>query len=47
MGRSIGSGPATYVSQKRNVQGLVLISPFISLRKVVSDFVGKYMSMAI
>lgn len=36
MGRSIGSGPATYVASKYKVGSLVLISAFTSLRAVVS-----------
>jgi len=36
MGRSIGSGPATFVASKYKVGSLVLISAFTSLRAVIS-----------
>lgn len=32
MGRSIGTGPATYLASKREVGLLVLISPFSSIK---------------
>ena len=41
-GRSIGSGPATYLASKREVGALVLMSAFTSIRAVVKDFVGKF-----
>jgi len=34
MGRSIGSGPAIFLSRYRNPGMLFLISPFSSIRKV-------------
>ena len=40
-GRSIGSGPATYLASKREVGALVLMSAFTSIRAVVKDFMGK------
>lgn len=40
IGRSIGSGPALYVSSLYAVGGLVLLSPFLSLCKVVDDLYG-------
>lgn len=40
MGRSIGSGPATYIASKYKVGGLILLSAFCSLRDVVGELVG-------
>ncbi len=34
MGRSLGSGVATYVASKRQVRGLILVTPFDSLTNV-------------
>lgn len=39
-GRSIGSGPATYVASNRNPGALILLSPFTSLRAVVKEHLG-------
>ncbi len=39
MGRSIGSGGATYLANKRRVQGLILISPFSTIEKVGKDII--------
>ena len=39
-GRSIGSGPASYLASKYNVHSLILMSAFTSLRAVVKGFVG-------
>lgn len=44
LGRSIGSGPATYVAGQRQVGSLTLISGFASLRKVVEHQTGKFLS---
>ena len=41
-GRSIGSGPATYLASKREVGALILMSAFTSIRDVVKDFAGKW-----
>jgi hypothetical protein len=38
MGRSIGSGGATYLAANRPVPILVLISPFDTVKKVSTDF---------
>ena len=38
-GRSIGSGPATYLSSNHHPGCLVLMSPFTSLKDAVRDFV--------
>lgn len=40
-GRSIGSGPATWLASKREVGILVLMSAFTSIRGVVRDIAGK------
>jgi fermentation-respiration switch protein FrsA (DUF1100 family) len=34
---SLGSGPAAYIAQKKNPAGLVLLSPFVSLRTLVEE----------
>jgi pimeloyl-ACP methyl ester carboxylesterase len=41
-GRSIGSGPATYVASERNPGILCLMSPFRSIKDVVHTLVGKW-----
>ncbi len=46
-GRSIGSGPATHLAANRNPGILILMSPFTSLRDVVSNMAGKFLSYAI
>jgi hypothetical protein len=46
-GRSIGSGPATHLAANRNPGILILMSPFTSLRNVVSNIAGKFLSYAI
>lgn len=38
-GRSIGSGPATYLASKHKPGCLVLMSPFTSLKDAVRDYV--------
>lgn len=45
MGRSLGSGPATYLAGRYEVGMLVLISPFISIKAVVKDMVGSFGAM--
>lgn len=47
MGRSIGSGPATYLASKFDVGCLVLVSPFTSIRGVVEHLVGKFASLLV
>ena len=42
LGRSIGSGPATYLASKRKVGALILMSPFTSIRAVVKDMAGSW-----
>lgn len=46
-GRSIGSSPACYVSNRRSPGGLVLMSPFKSIREVARDLVGWVLALAI
>lgn len=40
MGRSIGSGPATYIAQKFKPAALLLISPFTSIKEVAKSMYG-------
>lgn len=40
-GRSIGSGPATWLASRREVGALALMSAFTSIRGVVRDLAGK------
>lgn len=40
LGRSIGSGPASYLASLRNPGALIMMSSFTSLRSVVNDHVG-------
>lgn len=40
-GRSIGSGPASYLASQREPAVLVLMSAFTSFRGIVKDLVGK------
>ena len=39
-GRSIGSGPASWLASKRRIGVLVLMSAFTSIRAVVKDIAG-------
>ncbi|CAD8087525.1 unnamed protein product [Paramecium sonneborni] len=41
-GRSIGSGPATYLASKYKPACLALMSPFTSLKAAVRDYVGSW-----
>ena len=46
-GWSIGTGPASYIASKyKSVGALALISPFMSIKKVVEDGFGKVGSVA-
>ena len=38
MGRSLGSGVAVYLAAKRNVEGVVLISPYDSMTALAKEF---------
>ena len=40
-GRSIGSGPATYLASKHKVFSLLLMSPYTSIRSVAKHILGK------
>ena len=40
LGRSIGSGGATYLAVHKKLRNLALISPFSSIPKVAVDFAG-------
>ena len=40
MGRSIGSGPATYIAQKFKPAALLLVSPFTSIKEVAKSMYG-------
>ena len=42
-GRSIGSGPASFLASKHSVNSLILMSAFTSLRAVVRDFAGAFL----
>ncbi len=46
-GRSIGTGPATYVASKNNPCSLLLMSSFKSIRDIVKEQAGKYASYLI
>jgi len=43
-GRSIGSGPATHLAANRNPGALVLMSAYMSIRSVIRDIVGQFLS---
>ena len=38
IGRSLGSGPATYLANQVKIKCLVLISPYKSIKSVAKDF---------
>ena len=38
MGRSLGSGVAVHLASKRNVEGVVLISPYDSMTSLAKEF---------
>lgn len=40
IGRSIGSGGASYLAKRKKIHNLVLISPFSTIPSVAKDFVG-------
>jgi len=44
-GRSIGSAPSSYLSSKRDFGGLVLMSPFTSVKSVAKNLVGFFSFM--
>lgn len=47
VGRSIGSGPAVHLASKFKIGGLVLVSPFTSIKAVIRDKVGLLISNCI
>ena len=42
MGRSLGSGPACFLSTRYNVKGLVLVSPFTSIKDLAREHYGLF-----
>ena len=48
MGRSMGSGPATLLaSLNEKIAGLILLSPFTSLKDAVKTYIGKIPSLLV
>lgn len=47
LGRSLGTSIATHLASKRNCTGLVLISPLLSIRYMIKDMLGRFISYAI
>ena len=43
-GRSIGTGPAIYAAKLGLVSGVVLVSPYTSVREIVQEHVGSVIS---
>ena len=41
MGRSIGTGPATYLATKHNILSLILLSPFKSIKEAIKSMFPK------
>ena len=39
-GRSMGSGPSTYLASKKNAYSLLLMSPYTSIRDVARSLLG-------
>ena len=46
-GRSIGTGPATWLAARRALGGCVLVSPYTSMRGMVAAIAGSHLSWAI
>lgn len=46
-GRSIGTGPATYIASKYKVGALILMSAYTSIKNVASNVAGKFLSFFI
>jgi len=42
VGRSMGTGAATYLASKRKIGALVLISPFTSIIDLIRDRAGSF-----
>lgn len=47
MGRSLGTGPATYISSIRSPSNLILVSPFTSIKCVSSELLGGFLSFLV
>ena len=43
VGRSIGTGPAVYLASKNKPKGLILISPFKSIKSIKGAFIGFFL----
>jgi hypothetical protein len=46
-GRSIGTGPATYLASKKNPCALLLMSTFKSIRDIIKDKAGRLLQYVI
>ena len=46
-GRSLGTSIATHLASKRKSAALILISPFLSIRHMIKDILGRFISFAI
>jgi pimeloyl-ACP methyl ester carboxylesterase len=46
-GRSLGTSIATHLASKRRCAALILISPFLSIRHMIKDILGRFISFAI
>lgn len=44
-GRSIGTGPACHLASKYNPRGLILVSPYTSIKHVAANIAGKFLSL--
>ena len=44
LGRSIGTGPATYLARERSPGAVILIAPFTSIKDVARNMVGEFIS---
>ena len=40
MGRSLGTGPASFIASKFNCGGLILLSPFTSVRDMAKYYLN-------
>ena len=46
-GRSLGTSIATHLASRRTCASLILISPFLSIRHMIRDILGRFISFAI
>ena len=46
-GRSLGTAIATHLASKRVCTALILISPFLSIRNMIKDILGRFISFAV